>query len=170
MNTFYSGFSLINEKDFFSSYIIENDFVVSGFSFGGQKAFEYVLNSSKRVDKLQLFSPAFFQDKDKKYKRMQLLFFNKDSRTYCNNFLVNCVKPSNLNLSKYFNCGTFEELEELLYYIWDEEKLQKLKEKNIDIEVYLGEDDNIIDSHKAKEFFTKYATVYYIKNVGHILN
>jgi len=77
MKLYFSGFSLKGEKELFKDYIIENDFTVSGFSYGAQKAFEYVLNTDNRVDLLQLFSPAFFQDKDKKYKRLQLMFFKK---------------------------------------------------------------------------------------------
>lgn len=166
---FHSGFSLENEEELFGEYLIKNDFTVSGFSFGAQKAFEYVLLSNRRVDKLQLFSPAFFQTKDKKYKRMQLMFFKKDSTTYCNNFLDNCVSTSNKDIKKYFKIGSYEELEELLNYEWSEEKLQKVKEKGVEIEVYLGVDDKIIDSSIAKDFFIKYATVYYIKNCGHVL-
>lgn len=167
---FFSGFSLAHEEELFESYRIKNDFTVSGFSYGAQKAFEFVLNSEERIDKLQLFSPAFFQIKDKKYKRMQLIFFKKESQLYCENFLKNCVKPSDTDISKYFEMGTYTQLEELLYYEWDESKLIELKNKGVDIEVYLGADDCIIDSLKAKEFFVKYATVYFIKNCGHILS
>ena len=65
--------------------------------------------------------------------------------------------------------GSSEELQSLLYYEWDKEKLQKLLEKNIKIEVYLGSEDKIIDSHKAKDFFKQFGTVYFFKNKGHIL-
>ena len=65
--------------------------------------------------------------------------------------------------------GTFEELEELLNYQWSEEKLQRLVDKGTIIEVYLGKVDKIIDSQKAKEFFRNFATVYYIKEKGHLL-
>ena len=43
------------------------------FSCRAIKAFEEVLNSNQRVDKLQLFSPAFFKLNDK-FRRMQLMF------------------------------------------------------------------------------------------------
>ncbi len=167
---YFSGFSLTNEKELFQEYIIENDFTVSGFSYGAIKAFEKILNSSKRVDLLQLFSPAFFQTKDRKFKRVQLISFKKHSDEYYKNFLKNITYPSIIDSSKYFKKGNSEELEELLNYIWEEEKLQKLIDRGTKIEVYLGSEDKIIDSKKAKDFFVKYATVYYIKNVGHILN
>ncbi len=167
---YYSGFCLKNESELFSEFITKNDFSVSAFSYGAIKAFEEVLNSKLRVDKLQLFSPAFFQTKDKKFKRMQLMFYKKDENAYCNNFLENISYPSNIDCSKYFTQGIYSELEELLTYEWDEEKLQTLVNKGVEIEVFLGEEDKIIEAQKAKDFFRNYATVYYIKDVGHILN
>jgi len=166
---FYSGFSLFDEEKLFCDFIISNDYSVSGFSFGAQEAFKYVLETSNRVDKLQLFSPAFFQDKDKKYKRMQLMFFRKDAEHYCKNFLENCVYPSSIKLDSYFKRGSYEDLEALLNFEWAEDKLRDLKNKGVEIDVFLGADDKIINSTHAKEFFTKYATVYTIKNAGHIL-
>ena len=167
--SFYSGFCLENEQELFSEYLIENDFTISGFSYGAIKAFEQVLESSSRVDKLQLFSPAFFQTQDKKFKRMQLMFFKKDAQAYCDNFLENIAYPQKKDTSKYFRLGTYEELEELLMYEWCEEKLQMILDKGVKIEVYLGQKDKIIDSKKANDFFKDYATVYYIKEKGHIL-
>ena len=169
---FFSGFSLQNEQELFSEYLIDNKFTVSGFSYGAIKAFEYVLESKKRVDSLQLFSPAFFQTEDKKFKRMQLMFFKKDAKTYCDNFLGNIVYPNTLetfDTNKYFTQGSMEELEELLNYTWEKEKIQKVLEKGTKIEVYLGEKDKIIDSKTAVEFFRNFATVYFIKEKGHIL-
>lgn len=168
MRLYFSGFSLKGEKTLFKEYIVENDFTVSGFSYGAQKAFEYALSSKNRVDLLQLFSPAFFQDKDTKYKRMQLMFFKKDTQQYCNNFLTNCGFDKEL-ADIHFSTGTLGELEELLSYIWDEKKLQQVIDKNIRIEIYLGSDDKIIDSQATLEFFKKFGEVYFIKEKGHIL-
>ena len=100
---------------------------------------------------------------------MQLMFFKKDAQAYCDNFLENIAYPKQVDTSSYFNIGTYEELEELLTYEWNEEKLQCLVDKGTKIEVFLGEKDKIIDSEKANDFFVNYATVYYIKDVGHIL-
>jgi len=167
---YHSGFCLGNEAELFSEFIIENDFTVSGFSYGAIKAFEEVLSSIQRVDKLQLFSPAFFQTKDKRFKRMQLMFYKKDDNTYCNNFLENISHPSSIDCNKYFNQGTYAQLDELINYKWDEKKLEALVNKGVKIEVFLGSEDKIIEAQKAKDFFIKYATVYFIKDVGHILN
>lgn len=165
---YFSGFSLKNEQKLFTEYIEKSDFVVSGFSYGAIQALKYVLSTNQRVDKLQLFSPAYFNDKDKKYKRMQLMYFKKDPSTYCNNFLQNAGFSQGLQ-TRYFQMGTFEELEELLNYDWTSEKLEKVLEKSIIIEVFLGSEDQIIDSQEALDFFRKFSEVYYIKNKGHIL-
>ena len=166
---YFSGFCFFDESELFDEYLEKSDFTVCGFSYGAIKAFEEVLNSNQRVDKLQLFSPAFFQTSNDKFRRMQLMFFKKDANSYCENFLQNVASPTNQDISKYFQMGTFEELEELLNYQWSEEKLQRLVDKGTIIEVYLGEVDKIIDSQKAKEFFRNFATVYYIKEKGHLL-
>lgn len=168
MKLYISGFSLKDEQELFESYSIKNDVTVSGFSYGAIKAFEYVLNTNNRVDLLQLFSPAFFNDKDTKYKRMQLMFFKKDSKNYCDNFLKNCGFTKEQS-EKYFVIGKYEELYKLLNYQWDQAKLQMLIDNGTKIEVYLGGNDKIIDSQKALEFFVKFSEVYFIKNKGHIL-
>jgi len=168
MKLYFSGFSLKNEQELFNQYIEKSDFTVSGFSYGAINALEYVLNTNNRVDKLQLFSPAYFNDKDKKYKRMQLMYFKKDATSYCNNFLENSGFPQGLS-SRYFQMGTYEELNDLLNYEWMNEKLAQVIEKNITIEVFLGSEDKIINSSEALEFFRKFSEVYYIKNKGHIL-
>ena len=166
---YFSGFCFFEESELFKDYIIQNDFTVSGFSYGAVKAFEDVLNSNKRVDKLQLFSPAYFQTKDEKFKRTQVMYFKKDANAYCQTFLSNVLSPLDLDISKYFKLGSIEELQELLYYEWREEKLQNLIDKGVKIEVYLGGNDKIIDASKAQEFFKEFATVYYIKEKGHLL-
>ena len=165
---YFSGFCLENESALFSQYLIKNDFTVSGFSYGAQKALEYVLKTNTRVDTLQLFSPAYFNDKDTKYKRMQLIYFNKDSKAYSDNFLDNC-EIDKINKNKYFKVGTSKELEELLNYTWSGENLKEVVSKGINIEIYLGANDKIIDSYKALDFFRKFGEIYYIQDKGHML-
>lgn len=165
---YFSGFSLVNEESLFNQYLEKNDFIVSGFSYGAIKALEYALTTDKRVDKVQLFSPAYFNDKDVKYKRMQLMYFKKDALRYCDNFLQNSGFPQGIK-SRYFSMGKFEELDELLNYKWCDNKLQEIIDKNIKIEVYLGSDDKIIDANEALDFYRKFGEVYYIKDKGHVL-
>ena len=169
---YFSGFCLKNEKILFKEYIEENDFTVSGFSYGAIKALEYTLNSislGDRIDKLQLFSPAYFMDKTEKFKRLQLIFFKKNEIEYKDNFIKNIIYPSDININNYIVNGKYEELNKLLNYQWNIEDLELLVKKNVKIEVFIGSDDKIINSEKTKEFFKKISDVYYIKNVGHIL-
>ncbi|MGM0518458.1 MAG: pimelyl-ACP methyl ester esterase BioV [Campylobacterota bacterium] len=166
---YFSGFCLANEKELFKEYLIQNEFTVSGFSYGAIKAFEEVYNTNKRVDRLQLFSPAFFQTQNEKFRRMQLMFFKKDKKAYGKNFLKNVTYPDNKDISSFFIQGSYKQLDELLHYQWSEDSLRELVKKGVKIEVYLGSDDKIIDAKEACSFFKSFATVYFIKNRGHIL-
>lgn len=167
--TFFSGFSLIGEERLFDAYSDKSDFCVSGFSLGAIEACEYALSCETRIDKLQLFSPAFFQDNALKFKRVQELHFKKDKTLYTENFLKNIAYPSSYDMKKYYHDSEGEALHKLLYFIWTKKMLLHLRDKSIMIEVYLGEQDKVIDAQKAKEFFKEFATVTWIKNVGHIL-
>ena len=166
---YFSGFCLQNESELFDFWIEKSDFSVVGFSYGAIKAVEYCLNSNKRVDRLILLSPAIFNNRDEKYKKMQTIFFTKDKNRYIKNFFANATKNSKINIDKYFKLGTKEELKELLYYNWSLEKLKKIKKKGVIIEVILGENDLITDAIYAKDFFQKEAIVYFIKNANHFL-
>ncbi|SFV74908.1 FIG00387961: hypothetical protein [hydrothermal vent metagenome] len=168
---FYSGFSLKNEVHFFQQYMDMSDFTVAGFSYGAILAFEDVYQkvfSGKRVDRLQLFSPAFFQTKSIKFKRLQTLSFQKNKEAYLQNFISSCFSPHLVKQIEHTQCDS-EALEKLLYYEWSLPKLVELAEKNVAIEVYLGEKDHIIDSNGAKDFFVNVATVTSIKDANHFL-
>ena len=164
---FFSGFSLKGESELFEAYHDSSDFTVSGFSLGAIDAFEYVCISKNRVDKLQLFSPAFFQEKADKFKRLQEIYYKKDKALYVKNFLENIAYPSKLDMKRYYHDSS--DLHKLLYYNWSTTSLQRLVEKGIMIEVYLGSCDKIIDIETTKAFFQPYASIIEIKNAGHIL-
>ncbi len=166
---FFSGFCFRDEQKLFDDYLKYSDFCVAGFSYGAIKAFEYASTCRDRIDKLQLFSPAFFQDKSDKFKRLQTISFAKNQERYIENFVAQVRYPSSKELQSYLCQGSLDELGELLDYRWTQEKLEKLVEKNVNIEVYLGERDKIINSNTAQEFFSSYADVYFIKGVGHLL-
>ena len=166
---FFSGFSLKNESPLFASYLNRSDLAVSGFSYGAIQAFEYVLHAKTRVDCLQLFSPAFFQTQTTSYKRLQLRSFKKDPKAYREVFFQNILYPKSTDIQNYVTQGSYETLDVLLNHQWSEKDLQTLVKRGVKIEVYLGKEDKIIQSDLARDFFTPYATVYEIKNVGHIL-
>ncbi len=72
-------------------------------------------------------------------------------------------------MTQYLDIGTYSQLEFLLNYRWDIEKLKNLKSRGVIVEVFLGKSDKIIDSKKALNLFSKITTTYYINGRGHIL-
>ena len=170
---FFSGFCIEIDKNFFKEYIEDKEFVVAGFSYGAQKAIEYVLNANKRIDKLQLLSPAFF-DYPQKIIDLNINAFKKDKNSYIKNFLTKAgIKEWILSNEewqidrkgiKISSCNE-KDLENLFTFDW--EKIELLR--NIKIEVFLGEFDRIIALKKAYEFFKNYADVYFIKKANHFL-
>ena len=168
---FYSGFSLKDDNSFFKEYRDDTLYSISGFSYGAILAFKEVqkrLQENKRVDKLQLFSPAFFQTKTTKFKKLQMLGFTKDKENYIEKFLQLCFAPYSMD-SVTLGDPTKEQLEELLYYEWSGAELLELEEQGVVIEVYLGGQDAIIDVKSAREFFVEFSTVTYIKDANHFL-
>ena len=166
---YFNGFSLQNEEECFSDYLIQSDLCVAGFSYGAQQAFDYVYNSKERIDRLILLSPAFFQTQKPSFSRTQLHYFEAGKEAYVQQFLENVSYPSTDNLSTYLKIGTKEALDALLNYSWDIAKIQKVLNRGTTIEVFLGEKDKIINSQDAFDFFAPLTTTYFIKNVGHLL-
>lgn len=168
---FFSGFSLKNEEHFFKDYIKSDDFTVCGFSYGAIEAFRYAKESiarGERIDTLQLFSPAFFQSKTDKFKRLQMLSYSQERKKYLELFIDACFAPYEKQ-GLEFKKTTKEELQDLLSFQWNLEELRALISQDVIIEVYLGGGDAIIDEKAAKEFFLNAVTVTYIKNANHFL-
>jgi esterase/lipase len=163
---YYSGFGFWNEKELFKDYLEEGDFVVAGFSYGAQKALMDAVHTTKRVDKLQLLSPAFFPQ-NKKFAKLQINAFKKDKKSYIKNFLENVKYPKEIKLESYLDEPELYQLEEMFEFNWG--LIEYAKKKNIIIEVYIGEKDKIIDVENAVKFFKNYAKVYFIKDAGHLL-
>jgi len=166
---YFSGFSLHNEQELFDEYTLKGEYNVAGFSYGAQKAFEYVLNTDNRIDTLQLFSPAYFNDKHNEYKASQLKAFKLNQSYYIKKFIQHVVFPSNISLDKYMSSGTYEELNELLNYTWSIQKLQKIIDKGVLIEVYIGKEDKVVSSSQINDFFAHTCEIYKFNHCGHIL-
>jgi surfactin synthase thioesterase subunit len=166
---YFNGFSLQNEEIFFKQYIPQSDFCVAGFSYGAQKAFEYAYHTTKRIDRLILLSPAFFQIEKPSFLRTQLHYFQKDKEAYIKQFLSNVTAPYKEDILEYVKPGNKEELTSLLSYEWDRLKIKELQNRGITIEVFLGADDKIINIEKTLAFFSDITTTYLIKDVGHLL-
>jgi len=165
---YFNGFALSNEERFFKEQLIESDYTVAGFSYGAQKAFEYVYNSTERIDRLILLSPAFFQNHKKSFIRTQLRYYKADEQAYTEQFLQNVAYPSNIDLKEHLSSGSIEELEELLSYVWDKEKIKELVKRGVTIEIFMGAEDKIVDAQKSFEFFSELVIVYFVKGVGHL--
>ena len=168
---FYSGFSLKNEEYFFEELIHNSDYTVCGFSYGAIAALNKtidLLKNNKRVDTLQLFSPAFFQDRDKTFKRLQLMSYKKDKNVYMKQFIKSCFAPYKSKETQHKETN-IDELKELLEYEWYLDRLEAIERAGVRIEVYLGGKDKIINALEAKEFFLQRATVTYVKDANHFL-
>ncbi len=165
---YYNGFALQNESHFFDSIIDESRYALSGFSYGAIKAFREAQKSTERIDTLQLISPAFFQSRDEKFKRLQLMGYKKNAVDYVKRFIENSFapySPQKIEIAEHHYGG----LEELLHYEWQEDALKAVTERGIRIEVYLGSDDKITDVEAAYAFFVPFATVHLIKGANHFL-
>jgi esterase/lipase len=160
---FYSGFCFWDEKELFEEYLDTSDFCVAGFSYGAQKALIDAVHTNKRVDKLQLLSPAFFNP-NPKFIKLQLNGFKKDKDKYIKNFLENVKYPKEIDLSKYIDECELYQLEEMFGFNWG--LIEHLDTK---VEIFIGEDDKIIDVKGAVKFFRKYGDVYLLKDKGHLL-
>jgi len=169
---FFSGFGFRNEKILFLEYLERGEYTIAGFSYGAQKALQEALarvDRSMRVDKLQLLSPAYFDHLPKSKKSAELVAFAKNSELYMRFFYKKAAYPATLNLEKFKATPSLAQLRELLFFRWEREALQRLVDAGLEIEVFLGEQDKIVDTQKAKEFFVQYATCYTIKGAGHLL-
>jgi len=166
---YFNGFSLYGEEKFFSDYLLKSEQCISGFSYGAQRAFEYVYNTEERIDRLILLSPAFFQTENSGFIRTQLRYFEAGKEAYVRQFLKNIAYPSAVEADIFLQTGSKTELEALLCYQWDVEKLEEVLKKGTVIEVFLGQEDKIIDSKAAYKFFEKLVPTYWIKGAGHLL-
>jgi pimeloyl-ACP methyl ester carboxylesterase len=167
---FFSGFCLRDESELFADWLVESDYAVAGFSLGAIRALEFALQSESRIDRLLLFSPAFFQTRPKRFADGQLRALDRDPAAYREAFFRNCAAPSDFDLAPYAAEGSREELEFLLRYVWEPEKLRRIRERGTVIEVFVGEKDRIIDASGATEFFApEVDALYRFRHGGHIL-
>ena len=163
---FFSGFCLKNERELFKEFLEEGEFNVAGFSYGAQKAVDFVLNSNRRVNKLQLISPAFF-DYNEKLIQLNLRGFKKEKNYYVKKFLEKSGIETIENFSNFISleegCNDLD-LEKMFRFDWE-----KIKKIDCKIEVFIGEKDKIISVEKAIKFFQDFAEIYLIKKGNHFL-
>ncbi len=167
---FFSGFGFQEEAALFAPFLPPRSagFTVAGFSLGAIRAFEHVLLSRERIERLILLSPAFFENRPEAFKRQQLMGFKRHPQRYFEQFYAAC-DPAGLAIAPYQAPGSVEELEFLLHYRWDLEQLARLRQKGVQISLYLGGQDRIMDAQAATAHFLKVCEVCYLKNAGHFL-
>ena len=169
---FYSGFALQEDAKLFKNVLKDTQYSVAGFSYGAIHAVEYAyqrIQNNIRIDRVQLFSPAFFNTQSERFKVMQLRAYEKNAQAYLRKFISNCYHPStNLELLSW-GPHTKDQLHELLFYTWQSKKLEVLTQHNVAVDVYLGAQDAIIDAQACEAFFAPFAVVHVHKNRGHFL-
>ncbi len=168
---FFSGFGFANEWILFKEYLDRGEYTVAGFSYGAQKALQYALQlyQKERIQKLQLLSPAYFDHLPRPIKQKEIVNFAKNPKAYMRFFYKKALYPATFDIEPFTKEPTLAELKELLFFEWRGEELQELKDAGVQIEIYLGELDKIVDASKAQEFFKEYGVSYLIKGVGHLL-
>lgn len=167
--TFFSGFGFAHEAPLFEAFLPQGEarFTVAGFSLGAVRAFEYALSATTRIERLILLSPAFFQDKAEKFRRMQLIAFNKSSENYLTQFYTAC--GTKRELAPFKTAANAADLEYLLNYRWEAEVFKKLIDRGTRITVYAGGADKIVNTAAASAFFAEFTEVYLLKNATHLL-
>ncbi len=168
---YFNGFCLRNEEELLAPFIQERTFDIYGFSYGAIKAFweaKKRVENFERVDRLVLLSPAFFQTRSEKFKKLQMRMFERESEKYVENFLHNCFAPYKKRHVSYY-IASAQELKELLWHEWSLDELLWLRNRGVAVEVYLGGKDAIIDPVGAYELFKEVADVTFIKDANHFL-
>ncbi|WP_104748389.1 pimelyl-ACP methyl ester esterase BioV [Helicobacter cetorum] len=167
---FFSGFGFQNESVLFQDWLLKGAYDVAGFSMGAINAIEYAFNEvlqKRRINSLLLFSPCMLSHKSLAFKRLQLFLFQKDKRSYMDNF----YKEVGLNagLENIKQESSLKELEFLLNYKYSSYTIKFLLEKGVNIEVFIGLKDNITDTQALLEFFVPLVKVWQFKDYNHLL-
>jgi pimeloyl-ACP methyl ester carboxylesterase len=164
---FFSGFGFADESALFGVFLPDRaaPFCVAGFSLGAIAAFKYAISCEERVERLLLISPAFFQDKNERFRRAQLMGFTNDRAKYMQNFYANCGAFNDRYIDRN---PQKNELELLLNYRWNAEEIKRLNVASV--EVIIGANDKIINAKAAYDFFLgANAKIKYIKKANHLL-
>jgi hypothetical protein len=167
--TFYSGFGFDTKSRWFEPWLDHSDYCIAGFSYGAIKATQAVANATHRVDRLQLFSPAFFQTHSEGFKRLQRKGYRHDPVSYMQTFTQQCFAPYAVPDGVVNTATDAKDLETLLAHEWSAEQFEAIVARGVTIDVYLGGQDQIIDASGARAWFTQYATVYWFTHANHFL-
>ncbi len=178
---FFGGFGFKDEVQIFEGILrdlgyleaLSNPYNVCGFSYGAQKAVDYAVDSLKngrRINRVILLSPAFFNDKSADFVAQQLQNFAKNRAIYMKAFYKNIgVCKGDEAFLREVETIDLRILEKCLRYTFRGADLEALSACGVEIVAILGGADKIINANVANEFFSKYGIVYLIKNANHLL-
>lgn len=164
---FFSGFCLSGEESLFDAFLPMEGAFVAGFSYGSISAVRYALEHDD-IKRVLLLSPAYYTHKDDEFKKTQLAAFENDKELYA----LKLLKKSGLSAeegTRYRHLGTKEQLDELLFFDWNKAGLESLINRSVQIEVFIGAADRVVEPLASKEFFEKFAKVYMFDNKNHVL-
>lgn len=174
----FNGLFFQKEIKFLKIFNNRGIYDISGFGFGTQKAYDEAflkVSRGERVNRLVLFSPAFFgeigqitqSDRD-----LQIKAFKKNKWTYGYN-LLRLMEGENMRENFIPKKFIFEmqlpDLYSMLNYVWDAKKLEMLAYMGVITEVYLGGRDKTINVSKVSDFFAPHSVVYLFKQANHFL-
>ena len=176
---FFGGFGFKDEVRIFEpllrdlGYFGANPYNICGFSYGAQKAVRLALESlesGKRVNRILLLSPAFFNDKDLAFKDAQIRAFAKNPALYMKAFYKNIgLQKIDERYLREVDSLDSRILEQCLRYEFKDAEMGLLKSCGVEIVAILGSADKIINAEATNAFFVQYGIVYLIKGANHLL-
>ncbi len=189
---YFSGFGFANENALFAapqSAVREcldvRECDVVGFSYGAQKAVRYALHATRPIRRLCLLSPAFFHGMPTKRKEAELRLFAANPTRYLRAFLQQALGDTDASEAQrelvlpYFCLAAPEsihadalgdDLRALLFYAFCADELAQICARGIEIEVFLGAKDRIVNALEARDFFAPLATrLFWVRDAGHLL-
>lgn len=164
---YFGGFGLKGESGLFEEILqddILNPYVAVGFDVGCVEALKYTedcLKSQLRIQKLILISPLFCHLLDSvNYENVQNYWALSVQPTHCFDTIKPYVKNHKSMLTKQHFLFSFK---------WERKTFDILNKNGIEINVYLGGIDPLIESTKTLDFFKAFASVWIYRHYAHLL-
>ncbi|TLD81568.1 hypothetical protein LS68_000595 [Helicobacter sp. MIT 05-5293] len=164
---YFGGFGLKGESALFKEILqddMTNPYVAVGFDVGCVEALSYVqdcIRFKHRVQKLILLSPLFCPLLDSvDYENVQSYWALGVQPTHHFDTIKPYVQNHTPMLTKQHALFLFE---------WEKEMFDSLKKNGIEINVYLGGIDPLIESTEALDFFKAFASVWIYRHFAHLL-
>ncbi|CCB79394.1 hypothetical protein HBZC1_04080 [Helicobacter bizzozeronii CIII-1] len=174
---YFSGFGFQGEAWLFE-WILKpcGLYDVAGFSYGAICALEYIygqVKQGKRTQRLILIAPCMLAHKSQAFKNLQLKAYQQNPQAYMQAFFEkigwNALLAQDPSLARYAHLGSLQDLQTLLNYHYDPQKLEFLCDQGVRLEVFIGLEDAIMDAKALCAFFRDYGCVWQFKGANHLL-